>query len=365
LAAAPLDSRLLCANALALIRLERHSDAVAAAERAISADPMSEWAHRLHAIALVGAARVQKGSERKHSLQRAIAAAEETAKLAPHSHLSYIVMADAYRAASVLDSADAAAQRAIELAPNESDAWICRSQVALRARDFAAAEDAARTALSLAPDNFAAHNNLGAALLGRGKRKEAARAFMTAGQLQPTSATVHRNLFVAGMFRLRIVLALACIPLLLIPGVGPVVFFLALIGMNVFVRRSQRLRSWATARGARIGTAPARHDAPTSIAPAARADKLVALKPIVAHNRVRTWLLVIGDVVLGFITFCVVVAAISPPDDGSTSRSFLPVVIMFLLLDLLFAWITWKRVQAVRRARELESRWPKPQVTSR
>src|SRR5262249_51660500 len=144
-------------------------------------------------------------------------------------------------------------RRAIELAPNSPEAWICRSQVALAGRDNDAARHAAETALRLDPQNSAARNNLGVALLRSGQRAKASAAFVDAGRLNPNSKAVQHNLVLSGMFVPRIVLILALLPLLFVPGVGTTLFLVLAVGVNVLLFRVPWIKRWAQVRGLRAG----------------------------------------------------------------------------------------------------------------
>jgi Flp pilus assembly protein TadD len=362
LAAAPSDSRLLCLSAVALHGLKRDAEAVCVAEQAITGSPGDQWAHRLRAIALIGVAREQRRGARRKTARRAIEAAQEAVRLAPNSHLGYLLLAEARLVATDIRGADAAVQEATRLAPESADAWITRSQVALRARNFAAAERAARTALNLAPDHFAAHNNLGAALLGRGKRQDAAFAFTTAGQLQPTSTVVQRNLRRTGMLGPRLLLVVALLPLFLVPNVGGSLYVFTLIGANVFVSRSPRLRRWAMGRGVRIG---ARGQSTALQGAGDLATSHTDLEPISPVHSVRTSIVVLGDVLAAGLTLLFVACAISP-GEGDSSATFLPFIGIMILVDLLLARVTRNRMRSPRtspaRRERLGSKEVSPKV---
>jgi len=352
LASGPNDYQLLCLSSLALLRLDRADDAVAMAQRAIASEPRMDWAHRLHAAALLTRARRSTGRARRREAQLAVRAAEEAVRCAPRLYGTYVVMCDCKVAAGDVAGADEAARTAIALAPDRAEPWIARSSVALLAGDLPAAEQAARAALARDPENHAAHNNLGVALLRRNKRSDAAGAFYEAGRLQPTSEAVHRNLLLTGSVGPRLLIVVIALPLLLIPNAGPSLYFIAVIVANLALRRSGRLRHWATSRGARLGGAStARLGEDRSIPPAAVVDQ-VELKPLRgrAHVGIRTPLLVTADVAAVLLTTLLVAGLIAPGD--SSRMALIPVVLVFIAFDAVLGAATWRTLQAWRISRD-------------
>jgi tetratricopeptide (TPR) repeat protein len=352
LASDPSDYHLLCLSSLAQLRLDRADDAIATAQRAIASEPLVDWAHRLHALALLKRVRPRPGRARRREAQQAVRAAEEAVRCAPQHYLTYVVVCDCKVAALDVAGADEAARTAISLAPDRAESWVARSSVALLAGDHRAAEQAARAALARDPENHAAHNNLGVALLRRHKRSDAAGAFYEAGRLQPTNATVHRNLLLTGSVGPRLLIIVIALPLLLIPNAGPSLYFIAVIVANVALRRFGRLRHWATSRGARLGSASsARLGEDASIAPAAVVDA-VQLKPLRGrgHVGIRTPLLVIADVTAVLLTALLVAGLISPGDSSRTA--LIPVVLVFIAFDAVLGVATWRRLQARRTRRD-------------
>ena len=138
---------------------------------------------------------------------------------------------------------------------------------------------------------------------------------------------------------------------LLIPNAGPSLYFLAVILANVALRRSDRLRRWATSRGARMGsasTAQLGEKAPNL--PDAGVDA-VELKPLRGgvHGGIRTPFLVMADVTAALLTTLLVAGLISPGDSSRTA--LIPVVIVFIAFDAVLALATWRRRQASRTRR--------------
>src|SRR5262245_35054401 len=73
LSMAPEDEELLCLMVQCLLELEQWREAWRIAERAVAVTPESDWAHRLHSIAL-------RNCARRHD---AVAAAKEAVRLQP------------------------------------------------------------------------------------------------------------------------------------------------------------------------------------------------------------------------------------------------------------------------------------------
>ena len=353
LASAPSDARLHCLSAAALFNLDRYTEAVSATQRALAADPTNEWAHRLHAVALRGIARRNRGRRaRRRPAELSVAAAAEAVRCAPANYRAYIVLAESQAFVRDFAAADAAARTAIELAPHQPDPWVCRSLVALAARQFDAARDAAITALRLDPENAAAHNNLGAALARLGKRGAAASAFTEAARLQPTNRTVQRNLWTTGTLLPRFVMAAVLLPLLLVPGVGTALFLVAFVVGNVVLQRSQRLRSWAMRHGARIGATRARrragrHEPTWEPSSEVRAADIAPLEPY-SPFAVRTSIVLALDALLAFVTLLVLLAIVSP-DNAAERVAIAVVAVVLIAIDALLAHVTIKRIRSRRQ----------------
>lgn len=235
-----------------LYSLGRPGESAAAAGEALAQEPESEWALRLRAISLTSMAEAAKGPRRKKLAQDALSAANDAVRVAPSSHLGYVVLADAHLARGDTRAADGAVHKAIELAPAEAQCWVTRSRVALIAQDYSAAANAARHALQLEPDNFAAHNNLGAALDGQKRKREAAASFAMAARLRPTEGVVQDNIVRTGMRPVRIGLAVVLLPIIALPG-GLILYIVLVSWAPRWAASHPRVRTWAAQNGLRIG----------------------------------------------------------------------------------------------------------------
>jgi Flp pilus assembly protein TadD len=343
LASAPNDPELHCLSALALIRLDRDVEALVQAELAAAADPENEWAHRLRAIALVAESKRDKGPGRRKLALQAVEAATEAQRISPGTEFVYEVLADARSAAGDLRGADDAARQAVQMSPQSSSAWTIRSKVALVAKDYAVAEEAARTAIRLDHENYAAHNNLGAALIGQNHRQDAAAAFVEAGRLNPQAEVVHRNLFVTGTRLPRIILILLAIPLLLVPGIGMLLYIGLLVVGNLVIFRHPRFKRWATARSIKSGQR-LRNDRTWDDAPAPAGATIADLRAIRPQPAVRTPLVLVLAGCAWFIAFIFVVTAIAPDQEAAGSRGLLiAMALTFIALGAYFTGVVVKR----------------------
>jgi len=201
LASHPDDVDALCRLALAYLKLGDRTRQLEAAERALACNPHSEWACRLQFDAL-------------HALNRhkqALAAAERAVELAPSEPLAHVCLVQGllamHRSRGLLFSLPsqrrelrARAEHLIELAPSRSVAHQMRGLVALHQRKLRDAEESFRRALALDPESAVDLNNLGVALLRQKRNKEALEAFEGAARLDP-NLTIARNNLALGIKR--------------------------------------------------------------------------------------------------------------------------------------------------------------------
>jgi Flp pilus assembly protein TadD len=143
--------------------LHRHADAVDAADRALSADPNLEGAHRARGYALWYLGRRQEAIA---ALRRALDL--EPAEVEAVSTLAWFLAESGHEA-----DARRAASRAVELFPHEDGAWFAHGWVEQQFGRFAEAEPSLRRAIELNPDEPSWHNNLGFVLLATGRPQEA------------------------------------------------------------------------------------------------------------------------------------------------------------------------------------------------
>lgn len=190
-AADPQNARAWCLLAQAHLGGHEESDALRASGTALSLAPDDEWPHRLHSIAL------GKLGRREES----IAAARSAARVAPHSWQAFVQLAQALVGdKSAHDEALAAAEQAVALAPHEAATHIVLGMAARACKRHEEADAAFRAALAIDPQNSVAHNELARLRLRRSKLAgatalaDAAGGFTNAVRANPRADVSRRNL---------------------------------------------------------------------------------------------------------------------------------------------------------------------------
>jgi tetratricopeptide (TPR) repeat protein len=155
-----------------------------AAGQALASNPDSEWAHRLQSLAL----------HKLNRHQEAIAAGREAVRLAPNQWQQYVVLVTAMIPRLDLFRAEAiwAADRAVELAPLHAETHLTRGVLAGAQGNLVEAERNYREALKLDPENAAARNNLATIQL-RGNDLEGATAGFAAALAENPRLQVARD----------------------------------------------------------------------------------------------------------------------------------------------------------------------------
>ncbi|BCJ31390.1 tetratricopeptide repeat protein [Actinocatenispora sera] len=184
LARHPDDARGLCLLALCEERVRANDAMLAAAERACTADPRLEWAHRLRAQALI---LLDRPAE-------AVTAAGAAVRLAPdrwqcHATMAFATSARPGRRAVPL----AAAAEAVRLAPDQAEAHHARGLVLQASGRLGAARRSYLQALRLAPQHAGAMQQLGRIAERRGQAGTALRYFGAAAAAAPagTAGATH------------------------------------------------------------------------------------------------------------------------------------------------------------------------------
>jgi tetratricopeptide (TPR) repeat protein len=137
-----------------LSMLDRHEEAEAAFDQALSLDPRSGWALTLFVEAILRDPRTHRGSA-----------------------------ADVHRA-----KARVLADALLHEMPDDAASHVIDGKCHLLHRNAIQAEQAARTALAIDPEDAAAHQVLGVALQMQGSMREAGDAYVAAGKLNPRSS---------------------------------------------------------------------------------------------------------------------------------------------------------------------------------
>ena len=185
--AEPGDADALSLLARAVLGEGDPAAAVAVADRAVAADPSSEYAHRIRAIVLQAAGRFEESA----------AAAREATRLEPFSWPAWVQLAmSGSDVPAARTEAWEAGRQAVHLAPYESASHLAMG-VAAMDLDAATARRAFAEALRLNPGDAQAINNL-ALLDGRaGNIRAAADGFARAASADPTEEIPRRNLRIA------------------------------------------------------------------------------------------------------------------------------------------------------------------------
>ena len=247
IAAAPESVEALCLLGQSHLALRERVAGCRAAEAALRIAPDSEWAHRLHSLALT-----QLG---RHG--EAVAAAREAVRLAPwlaetHRHLAGALIEVPGPFAA--DEARAAAEHALQLAPHAAASHVTVGVAAGRQGRRRDERDAYRRALELDPTNATALNNLAAVDVGRGRLAGASRFLTGALRQDPHQPQALANLDVVVtqvVRRLTVVLAFGGLGLALMvagsPGGDPAAWWAcALAGVGVLAVAA--LVGWHTLR---------------------------------------------------------------------------------------------------------------------
>jgi Flp pilus assembly protein TadD len=182
----PDDAEALCLLARCHEQAGRSDLMLAAADRAVQADPAYEWGHRLRAYALLALKR----------LPPAEAAARTAVTLAPdawqsHSTLAAVLLGRG--GTRRLVAARRSADTVLRLAPREPDAHMVDAAVRIDMADFGGARRACERALELDPQHQAALHNLAVVDLARDRVGAAARGFSDALALDPHDSLTGRG----------------------------------------------------------------------------------------------------------------------------------------------------------------------------
>ena len=183
LAAAPDSCRGWCLLSRAHLGNGQPAEALAAAHRASTLDPASDWPFRLISTALISLGR---GAE-------AVPAAMEARRLAPHSWRSHVCLAQAAAAGGQLEFAAEAAQAGLAIAPDQADVHVTAGRVALSRGDVAEARRRQEAALTIEPTHSGAINELGRISLQLRDPATAAEHFLHAARTSPGNGIFGRN----------------------------------------------------------------------------------------------------------------------------------------------------------------------------
>lgn len=176
--------------AQALLHSNRPIEAAQAAHAFASADPTSDWALRLLAVAQSKVGRHKAANE---TARRAIA-------MRPDAVAPRLTAVSCSLAAKDVASARALADSCLEMAPDDTEVWATKGQVHDAANEPDEAEAAYRKALSVDPENAVALNNLGRIVLKRRRSWEAMDLFDRAAKADPRLEAPRKNLLRTAKF---------------------------------------------------------------------------------------------------------------------------------------------------------------------
>jgi tetratricopeptide (TPR) repeat protein len=203
----------------------RPGEALAAAQRAIAADPDDHWPFRLASTALVSLGRGQE----------ALAAALEARRLAPAVWRSHVCLSQAALAAGDYGLAGVAAAQALALAPEEPDVQFTAGKAALSEGDLRRAREHQQAALAIDPEHSAAINELGRISLREQDIGGAAGYFMRAARAAPGIGIFGRNTEIAlakVLTNITVVAATVAAAGIVLPFAGrvwPVIYLVAMV----------------------------------------------------------------------------------------------------------------------------------------
>ncbi len=151
--------------------------ALQAADQAVAARPDLEWGYRLRSVAL----------SRLGRHEQAIAAARDALLLAPHSWIAHIALADALIGAGDRPAeAVSVARSAVGLAPADAATHFTLARAQSAAKDEAAAERSYLKALEIDPSHAPARNNLGVIALRNRRAGKAVDLFSSSVRANPS-----------------------------------------------------------------------------------------------------------------------------------------------------------------------------------
>jgi Flp pilus assembly protein TadD len=243
----PRDWHAWCVLAVAHLHRHRYREAVECTKRAIELRPGAEWPHRIASIA-----ELEVGNR-----GRAVAAAREAVRLAPHSPYAHAQLAYSlsHRGPWRWPEAAREANRAVELGSHDGDVHRMAGNVALRMRRRRLAGSRYRKALEIDPSDAGATNNLALVRLRRGFPIAAAAGFTRAAVLDPTNDRHRRNLDGAVAHSLgyaAVLFGVVALVKLLYPALGLEALALAAGIVALYLMRARRAlgpAAWAYVKG--------------------------------------------------------------------------------------------------------------------
>jgi Flp pilus assembly protein TadD len=178
---------------LAHLRAHRWADALTAADQAIGLVPSHPQAWQRRAIALIELDRTSDAE----------AASAEYLRLAPDDWHAHYTMARVLRTQrGKRQTALWHARRAVELAPNDADAHNLLGVVYRTLEDRVSAGHAYRAALAIDPTHALARSNLALLTLGQAGHEQIMAGLREAAAIDPQQAVIHRNMALVAVLTL-------------------------------------------------------------------------------------------------------------------------------------------------------------------
>jgi tetratricopeptide (TPR) repeat protein len=180
----PDDAHTRCRLVLALMRVDKQTEALEQAEAALAVDASGEWPHRLRAILL--------GQLGRH--KEALISALEAVRIEPELPSALYTLGSVYVNLKRYRDADEVGVRILEAAPDDSDSHELLSFIAVRQNKHHETEKHARESLRLNPENMDAMRFLAIGLRGQRKRKQATEAWLEVVRRNPTNKSYRHEL---------------------------------------------------------------------------------------------------------------------------------------------------------------------------
>ncbi len=177
LAQSPDDGHVLCLLAREHLQLNEPKEALAFADRAVSANPDEEWGHRLRSVALITSDRIG-----------ALQSARQAAVYMPEASQTLQNLVDALLANGALREAWQTSEKLHELYPDDAATYDTLVSVAFAHEWNKDAERLSREALKRAAHTPHAHFNHGIALYNLKRYEESARSFTRTVEIDPTNS---------------------------------------------------------------------------------------------------------------------------------------------------------------------------------
>ena len=176
LATAPFDADMLCHLSLAYLTLKEWGKSLAAADKALATNPISEWAHRLRSSSLRALGRREE----------ALASAHNAARYKPDAPIVLYHLGETLRWCADYKAAEETGKRLLQVAPEEVRGHLLLTAVYTDIQQWAAVESHARMGLRINAEHAVLYRRLGKALIQQERNDDAVQAYLHSLQIEPT-----------------------------------------------------------------------------------------------------------------------------------------------------------------------------------